>query len=342
MLSLRHPRRPLPLLRLLAVLTAPLAACGGGSEPGTPVDSTAGATAEPARLANDTTSVNWSAVDSAMGRPGLAQTDGVRRFNFPRSDLRVTVQDSRGDVVLRPALALGGWVAMHPTGETGQVMAMGDVVVTEDELPRVMSKLQDGGVEQTAVHHHVMRETPRVLYMHIHARGEALSIARTVREAVALTGAPQPASTAASTTSSAVPPSAAADLDTAGITSILGHTGRSNGGVYQVSAPRPEPITAGGHPVPGVMGLGTVMNFQPTGAGRAAITGDFVMTASEVNRVIRALRSHGIEITSLHNHMLDDEPRLFFMHFWAHDDALALARGLRAGLDSTGIRPRAP
>lgn len=278
--------------------------------------------------------VDWKAVNAAMGRAGVAQPGEVQRYNFPRSDLQVTVRDPRGDVVLRPAFALGGWIAMHGTGKASgnQVMAMGDLVLTEDELPRVMSRLQEGGIEQTAVHHHVIRETPRVLYMHVHAHGDAVRIAQTVREAVAMTATP------AATLTNA--PTAPVALDTVGIASALGFAGRSNGGVYQVSAPRPETITAGGILIPGSMGLGTVMNFQPTGDGRAAITGDFVMTAPEVNRVIRALRANGIEITSLHNHMLDDEPRLFFMHFWAHDDAVKLARSLRVALDSTGIRPR--
>jgi hypothetical protein len=278
-----------------------------------------------------TTAVDWKAVDAAFGRPGVTQPGEVHRYNFPRSDLTVTVRDARGDVVLRPALALGGWIAMHATGAGAEVMAMGDLVLTEDELARVMSRLQEGGVGQTAIHHHVMRESPRVLYMHVHARGDAVRLANTVREAVALTATP-----AASLAVSAARP---VTLDTVAIAAALGHAGRSNGGVYQVSAPRPEVISDDGHPIPGAMGLGTVMNFQPTSNGRAAITGDFVMTAAEVNRVIRALRANGIEITSLHNHMLNDEPRLFFMHFWAHDDAVKLARGLRAGLDSTAIRP---
>lgn len=286
----------------------------------------------PAAPATSSATVNWPAVDSAMGRVGVVQPGDLHRYNFPRSELSVTVRDPRGDVVLRPALALGGWIAMHATGSGNEVMVMGDLVLTEDELPLVMSRLQQGGVEQSAVHHHVMRESPRVLYMHVHARGDAVQIAQTVRDAVALTSTP-----AMTPAASPAPP---VDLDTMAIAAALGHTGRSNGGVYQVSAPRPETISSGGHAIPGAMGLGTVMNFQPTGNGRAAITGDFVMTATEVNRVIRALRAHDIEVTSLHNHMLDDEPRLFFMHFWAHDDALKLARGLRAGLDSTAIRPK--
>jgi hypothetical protein len=277
--------------------------------------------------------VDWKAVDAAMGRAGTMQPGDVQRYNFPRGDLQVTVSGAGGAVRLRPALALGGWVAMHPTGNGDTVMAMGDLVLTDDEVAPVMSRLQAGGVEQSAVHHHVLHETPRVLYMHVHAVGDAVKIAETVRAAVALTKAP-PASP---------PPApgaaAAAGIDTAAIAQALGRAGRSNGGVYQVSVPRSETIRDAGMPVPGSMGLGTAINFQPTGGGKAAITGDFVLLAAEVNPVIRALREGGIEVTSLHNHLLADEPRLFFMHFWANDDAVALARALRSALDRTGSRP---
>ncbi|WP_373063318.1 DUF1259 domain-containing protein [Gemmatimonas sp.] len=288
-----------------------------------------------ARTAPGSPAPDWKAVDAAMGRPGVAQPGDVQRYNFPRGDLHVVVSDQSGDVTLRPTMALGGWIAMHGTGAGNSVMAMGDIVLTESELPAVMSRLQQGGVEQTAVHHHVMRETPRVLYMHVSAHGDAVKIAETVRSAIALTNAP--ATTPAPSSSAAAP---GIDLDTSSVATALGYTGRTNGGVYQVSTPRPETIRERGMVVPGSMGLGTAMNFQPTGGGRAAITGDFVLLATEVNPVIRALRGAGIEVTSLHNHMLNDEPRLFFMHFWAIGDAVVLARGLRSALDSTAQRAR--
>ena len=123
------------------------------------------------------------------------------------------------------------------------------------------------------------------------------------------------------------------DLDTATIDQALGRKGKVNGGVYQVSIPRAETITDGGMEVPEAMGSAIAINFQPTGGGKAAITGDFVLTADEVNPVIRALRANGIEVTALHNHMLKDEPRLFFMHFWANEDVNKLAKGLKAALD---------
>jgi hypothetical protein len=207
-------------------------------------------------------------------------------------------------------------------------MVMGDLVLTEDEVSPVMQALQAGGVEQTAVHNHVLGESPRVMYMHISAHGDPAKIARTIHDALARSKTPLAAPSAPAAPS-------AADLDTAGIAKALGIAGKLNGVVYQVSVPRSEKITEMGHEVPPSMGVATAINFQPTGGGKAAITGDFVMRGSEVNAVIRALRDHGIEVTALHSHMLDEEPRLFFMHFWANDDAVTLAKGLRAALDQT-------
>ena len=266
--------------------------------------------------------IDWQAVEQALGRTGASQPGDVYRFSMPRSDLAVTVQGVR----LRPALALGSWIAFKATSDGAT--AMGDLVLKETEVAPVMSRLQEAGIEQTAVHHHVLHETPRVVYMHVHGHGDPVKIAEGVRAAVALTSTPAQASAV---------PAAAGDLgiDTTQIAATLGHSGRVNGGVYQVSVPRAETIRDQGREIPPSMGLGTAINFQPTGGGKAAIAGDFVMIASEVNPVIRALRQNGIEVTSLHNHLLNDEPRLFFMHFWANDDAVKLARGLRAALDAT-------
>ncbi|MFL5381645.1 MAG: DUF1259 domain-containing protein [Longimicrobiaceae bacterium] len=268
----------------------------------------------------------WGAVERALGRPGTAQPYEVMRFSFPRSDLRVTVDG----VQIRPALALGSWIAFRRV-EGGTAMAMGDLVLTEDEVAPVMTRLQQGGVMQTAVHNHLLRESPRVMYVHVEAHGDPARIAETVRAALALTrtplGSPQPASAAAPI-----------ELDTGAVARALGHSGRVNGGVYQVSVPRVEPVRDRGHIVTPAMGVATAINFQPTGAGRAAITGDFVMTAGEVNPVIRALRENGVEVTALHSHMLGEQPHLYFMHFWANDDAVKLARGLRAALSRMAVR----
>jgi len=278
-------------------------------------------------LPADTRDVDWGAVEGAIGRAGVTQPGGVHRFNFPRSDLRVMV----GDVQLKPALALGGWVAFKEVPDGA--IATGDLVLTESEVSPVITALQAGGVEQTAIHHHILKESPRVIYMHVHGHGDPIKIAHAIRSAVSVTAIPAPPPPTAASA-----PASELGIDTAGIARALGYSGRVNGGVYQVSAPRAEAIHEMGIEIPPSMGLATAMNFQPTGNGRAAITGDFVLLGSEVNPVIRALRDNGIEVTSLHSHMLMEEPRLFFMHFWANDDAVKLARGLRAALDRTSAR----
>ena len=279
----------------------------------------AGATSLPAQTPS------WQEVEAALGRKGAPQAGDVMRFSFPRRDLRVTVEG----VQIRPALALGSWAAFKRVGG-GHTMVMGDLVLLESEVNDVISELQKGGVEQTALHNHVLMESPGTMYLHISGHGDEQKIAATIRAALGRTATPM--DTAASG------PAPAIDIDTAAIARILGHAGRANGGVYGVNVPRAETIREGNNVIPASMGLATVINFQPTGGGRAAITGDFVMTAAEVNQVIRALRANDIRITALHSHMLTETPRLFFMHFWANDDALKLARGLRAALNTTNSR----
>lgn len=271
----------------------------------------------PASAASQT--VNWQPIDEAIGRAGTAQEGGVRRYGFPRSDLQVTA----AGVAIKPAFALGSWAAFLPA--SNGMLVMGDLVLRESEISAVLDALQSGGIEQTAIHHHILNESPRVLYTHIHAHGDGVAIARTIRNALSKTSTPPPA-----------PPGnpPAIELDTAALRAALGHAGRANGGVYQVNVAGQHRITVHGTTVPMSMGLATVINFQPTGSGRAAITGDFVLTGNQVNPVIRALRKNGIVVTALHNHLLEEQPRLFFMHFWANDDALRLARGLREALDA--------
>ncbi len=269
--------------------------------------------------------IDWPAVDQAMGKAGAMQPGDVYKFSLPRTDLQVT---ARG-VQVQPALALGSWVAFKPMRD--QAMVMGDLVLTEDEVSPVMLALQQGGVEQTALHNHPLGESPRVLYMHVEGHGDPVRLAETIHGALALSGTPF------TTPSAAAAP--ASDLDTAQLESILGYKGNAAGSVYQFSIPRAEQVTDSGMEVPPAMGTAIGINFQPTGGGRAAITGDFVLLESEVNPVLRALRENGIEVTALHSHMLGEQPRLFFMHFWANGDALALARGLRAALDQTNTMP---
>ncbi len=210
-------------------------------------------------------------------------------------------------------------------------MVMGDLVLTQDEVNPVMKSLAEGGIEITALHNHLLRSSPATMYMHVEGHGDPVKLATTLHTALALSGTPF-----ATPTASGSPPTI--DLDTAKLDEVIGQKGKANGGVYQFTVPRAEAISDDGMAVPRSMGTGIAINFQPTGGGKAAITGDFVLIASEVNPVLLALREHGIEVTALHNHMLNDEPRLFFMHFWANADAQALARGLRAALDQMNVK----
>jgi hypothetical protein len=266
--------------------------------------------------------IDWQKVDAALGRTATVTAD-VHRYGFPRSDLAVTLDG----VAIKPALALGGWVAFKPAH--GGAMVMGDLVLTESEISPVMMKLIENGLDITAIHNHVLRGNPATFYMHVGGHGDAEKLALAIRSGLAESKTPLQASPSAA--------QAPVDLDTAKLDEIIGAKGQANGGVYQFGVPRREPITEAGMTIApaGPMGVATAINFQPTGNGKAAITGDFVLTGEEVNPVLRTLRQNGIEVTAVHSHMLTEQPRLIFMHFWANDDALKLARGLRAALDKT-------
>jgi len=274
--------------------------------------------------------IDWKQVDQGLGRPGAPQPDGAYKIGLPRGDLHVTA----AGVVVKPTLALGSWVAFTQVSDT-DAMLMGDLVLLESEIAPVLGQLQEGGIEQTALHNHLLQESPHVMYMHIAGRGRPVRLAGTIHAALALTGTPF---SAPPTSPPAGTPDGTLGIDTAQIGAILGYHGKVNGGVYQVGVPRAEVVIADGIVVPPSMGLATAINFQPTGGGSAAITGDFVLLGSEVNPVIRALRTNGIAITALHSHMLTESPHLFFMHYWANDDALKLARGLRAALDKMNVK----
>jgi hypothetical protein len=267
--------------------------------------------------------IDWQKVDAAIGR-SAAVTGDVHRYGFPRTDLQVTLDG----VTIKPAFALGGWAAFKPMHDGA--MVMGDLVLLDTEINPVMTKLIENGIEITAIHNHVLRGNPATYYLHIGGHGDPVKLATAIRTALGESKTPLTAPAAP-----AAPP--AIDLDTAQLDQIIGAKGQNNGGVYQFGVPRRDPVTENGMQVApaGPMGLATAINFQPTGGGKAAITGDFVLIGEEVNPVIKALRASGIEVTAIHSHMLGEQPRLIFMHFWANDDALRLAKGLRAALDKT-------
>ena len=268
---------------------------------------------------------DWSKVDQALGKTGAMQAGEVYKIALPRSDLHVILDG----VELKPAFALGSHLEFKMMGKSA--MLMGDLVLTDDEVSPVMKALTEGGVEITAVHNHLLHTSPVVIYMHVGGHGDPVKLAATLHQALILSKTPF-----ASPASPAPPPPLG--LDTGAIDKTLGFKGSVNGGVYQFSIPRAETITEQGMVVPPAMGTAIAINFQPTDGGRAAITGDFVLLPKEVNPVLHILRENGIEVTALHSHMLDDQPHLFFMHFWANGDAVKLARGLRAALDSANVK----
>ncbi len=268
---------------------------------------------------------DWAPVAKALGRSGTEMPGGVYRVGLGRSDLKVTLDG----VQIKPPLALGSYLAFQKIGGDG--MVMGDLVLTHEEVNPVMKKLVEGGIEITALHNHLLRSSPATMYMHFLGHGDPARLAAVLRTALSESKTPLAAPAAAG---SPPPP---LEIDTAAIERTLGAKGAANGGVYQFNIARAETIKESGMPVPIAMGSGIVINFQPTGGGKAAITGDFVLVAREVNPVLKTLRDHGIEITALHSHMLEEQPRLFFMHYWANDDAQKLAAGLKQALGKVNL-----
>jgi Domain of Unknown Function (DUF1259) len=268
--------------------------------------------------------IDWKKVDAALGKTAAVSGE-VHRYGIPRSDLHVTLDG----VAIKPALALGGWVAFAPMH--GEAMVMGDLVLLETETTPVMTKLLAGGLDITAIHNHILRASPATFYMHVEGHGDPEKMAAVIRSALSASATPfdAPATTAG--------PAPAVDLDTAKLDQIIGVKGTATGGVYQFAVPRRDPATESGMQVNTPLGGANAINFQPTGNGKAAITGDFLVTGDEVNPLIRALRAGDIEVTAIHSHMLDEQPRMFFIHFWANDETLKLARNVRTALETTAI-----
>src|SRR5258705_2153069 len=269
---------------------------------------------------------DWKAVEQALGKPGQIQAGDVFRVGMPRTDLSVNVKG----VPVKAGFALGSYAAFRQVGD--RAMVMGDLVLLDQEVPGVMSGLFSGGLEVIAVHNHLNEMSPHVMYMHYEGHGEAVQLARALRQALSASATPLGAPATA-------PVAGGPTIDTKLIEQALGRSGRDLGaGVFQVTVPRAEAITENGMPLLPAMGVVTVLNFQAMADGKAAITGDFVLLDKEVNPVARTLRQHGVDVTAIHNHGLLDTPRLFYMHFWAVDAPATLAQALKAALDQTNSR----
>lgn len=257
-------------------------------------------------------------IDGILGRSG-AKMGSAYKVGFPRADLHVTLNG----VLIKPGLALGAWAAF--TGNDSSATVMGDLVLLQDEVNPVMAKLRQGDFEITAVHNHLLDETPRVMYMHYMGRGKAEDLAKTLRAALAATKTPF--GIPAAMTKPAEEPAFVATVE-----KVLGRKGTVSGGVLGIGIPRDGEITTDDMTIPPSMGVAEAINFQEAGPGKVATAGDFVLTANEVNPVISTLHKHHIQVTALHNHMLEEQPRLFFMHFWGVGGAESVAEGIKAGL----------
>ena len=264
----------------------------------------------------------WAGVDKNLGRSGQ-ESDGVYKVGFPRSDLDVHI----GSTKLEAGAALGSWAAFYGNGN--DVVTDGDLVVTSDELGPVVSALQAHQLEVSGIHNHLAGETPAVYYVHFFGRGTAAQLSSAVDAALKTTKTPRGPS----------PPAAAANIsyDRATIEKALGKQGQTKGKVLSFSFPRAHKITMHQQELPPAMGMATSINFQPSGKGVSA-TGDFVVDEPQVQAVVHALREHSILVTALHNHLLDDSPRMVFIHFWAEGSANDVAQGLKAAVDASNMK----
>jgi len=276
--------------------------------------------------AQETADPVWKSVDGVFGTAGKDLAGGTHRFGWPRRDLHVNV----GDVPVQPALALGSWGAFVKEGGD-QAVAMGDLVLLESELTPVLTALEAGGIEISAIHNHLINESPHVIYLHFSGHGNATALARTLKEALGKTGTP-------TTPAAPVKASAADEQAFKTVQEVLGRSGTLAGTVLQIGVPRAERIEEKGMEIPASMGMANALNFERVG-DRVATTGDFVLLAFEVNPVIRELRAHGIAVTALHSHMLEETPRLFFMHFWGVDTPEKIAGALKAALSKVNTKP---
>jgi hypothetical protein len=268
--------------------------------------------------------LNTGPIDQALGRSGQ-KTGEVYKISFPRTDLHVSVHG----LAIKPGLALGSWAAFLGTDDNA--MVMGDLVLLENELNPVIAKLRSSGFEISAVHNHLMEETPHVMYVHYMGHGPAAQLATSLRAALSVSKTPLEKPAAAA--EEAAPPAWVKAVEDA-----VGRKGTFKGGVLSYGVPRSDAITMGGMTIAPAAGVAEGINFQAADSGKVATTGDFVLTAEEVNPVISELQGQQISVTALHSHMLTEQPRLFFMHFWSVGSPESVGEGIKAVLSHVAVK----
>jgi hypothetical protein len=270
---------------------------------------------------------DYKGVLDALGRTGDFK-DGVLKVNIPRSDLNVSV-----DGVATPTpFGFGGWVAFEK-GTGGMDVMMGDLVLTENDVNPVMSALLNAGIDVTALHNHFFLETPRILYMHVHAHGSASDLANKLKPVLALVG--KPGATPAPSAGKPIQ----GTLDSAQLAKIVGTEGETTGAVYKITIGRPDiKMMEMGAPINARMGLNTWAAFYGSDAD-AVVAGDVAMLETEVQPVLKALRANNINVVAMHHHMIGTTPNVIFLHYWGRGPAQKLAAGVKAAVDQTA-KPR--
>lgn len=274
--------------------------------------------------------VDTAVIENITGLKGK-YNKGEYKITIPQNDLDVTVDQFK----IIPAMGLSTWVAFTSTGNA--VMVMGDLVLTENDLGPVQQELVKQGMDISAIHNHFVRNHPNIVYMHIGGMGNTEQMAKKVKAVLdkIISGRgmdPSKGKIASGEVTNT--------LDLKALDAVLGYKGELSKGVYKYTIGRPDiNLTEHDKPISSFMGFNTWAAFQGS-SENAAVAGDFAMLEEEVHPVVKSLIENGIEVVALHNHMLHEQPKIFFLHYWGTGNAIKLAQGLKNALDQTGLHAR--
>lgn len=275
--------------------------------------------------------IDTAVIESIMGMKGKG-SNGEFKITVPQNDLAVMVDGFK----IIPAMGLSTWLAFTPA--TAGVMLMGDIVVTENDLKPVQAEIIRQGLTSTAIHNHFVRNHPNIMYMHLGGTGSTGAMAQKAKAVLDKVNSLRGGDPVNGTASAEA---VGNTIDTKNLDAIMGYKGEMSKGIYKYTIGRPDvKLTEHGVPVSTFLGFNTWAAWQGTD-DKAAVAGDFTMLEGEVAPVLKALIENGIEVVALHNHMVHEQPRIFFLHYWGVGNAIQLAKGLKAAIDKTGRKQKA-